>query len=286
MSSLPEARSLPEPRSPREPRSSREPATSRELGAPRELSAAGLTSTREPAVLRGEAAANATAAWDGRDDRRLGDRRAWGRRATDAVDDGAAPRGGLRLGDVYAQELARLREKAHTEGFQAGFAEGLTAAEGAVAEAERAAEQRLADAQARWERRLATAVAAVGAAATGLEQATVPVADDIRESILGTVLTLLEDLLGRELALAESPVLDAVHRALTLCPADAPAVVRLHPDDLAEIPEVALAGLPDTVRVVADAGIERAGAVAESGTRRVDAQLMKALERVQAVLSS
>ncbi|WP_324276115.1 FliH/SctL family protein [Blastococcus brunescens] len=82
------------------------------------------------------------------------------------------------------------------------------------------------------------------------------------------------------------PVLDAVRRALALCPADAPAVVRVHPDDLGEIPAEALAELPDTVRVVADPAIERAGAVAETGPRRIDAQLGAALERVQAVLTA
>jgi flagellar assembly protein FliH len=112
------------------------------------------------------------------------------------------------------------------------------------------------------------------------------VADEVRETVLATVLTLVEDLMGRELALADSPVLDAVRRALTLCPADAPAVVRVHPDDLAEIPAEALAALPESVRIVADAGIERAGAVAETGSRRIDAQLGAALARVQAVLTS
>jgi flagellar assembly protein FliH len=112
------------------------------------------------------------------------------------------------------------------------------------------------------------------------------VADEVRETIMGMVLTLVEDLLGRELALADSPVLDAIRRALALVPADAPAVVRVHPDDLGEIPADVLAELPDSVRVVGDPGIERAGAVAETGPRRIDAQLMAALERVQAVLAS
>ena len=192
----------------------------------------------------------------------------------------------FRLGDVYAEELARLREQAHAQGFAAGHAEGLVAAESVVAAAERAAEVRLADVQGRWERRLASATAGLSAAVTRLDEAVLPVADDIRETIVGTVLTLLEDLLGRELALAESPVLDAVRRALTLCPADAPAVVRLHPDDLAEIAEEDLAALPDSVRLVGDPMVERAGAIAETGARRIDAQLMAALERVQAVLSS
>jgi flagellar assembly protein FliH len=212
------------------------------------------------------------------------ERRSTIRRAADlpVVGGGAS----FRLGDVYAEELTRLRQHAHAEGFAAGHAEGMSAAAGVVAEAERAAAERLADVQARWERRVASATAALGAAAARFDEATVPVADEVRETILGMVLTLVEDLLGRELALADSPVLDAVRRALALCPSDAPAVVRVHPDDLAEIPAQALAELPDTVRVVGDASVERAGAVAENGPRRIDAQLMSALERVQAVLTS
>jgi flagellar assembly protein FliH len=192
----------------------------------------------------------------------------------------------FRLGDVYAEELERLRQHAHAEGFAAGHAEGMQAAAAVVAETERAAAERLADVQARWERRVASATAALGAAAARFDEASVPVADEVRETIIGMVLTLIEDLLGRELALADSPVLDAVRRALALVPADSPAVVRVHPDDLAEIPAEALAELPDSVRVVGDADIERAGAVAETGPQRIDAQLMAALERVQAVLAS
>src|SRR4051794_23664396 len=79
------------------------------------------------------------------------DRRLTIRRAADMPV--PANRQSLRLGDVYAEELARLRSQAHAEGFAAGRTEGLTAAAAAVAEVERAAAQRLADVQARWERR-------------------------------------------------------------------------------------------------------------------------------------
>src|SRR5215218_1604751 len=87
----------------------------------------------------------------------------------------------IRLGDVYADELARLRQHAHAEGFAAGHAEGMTAAAGVVAETERVAAERLADVQARWERRVASATAALGAAVARLDEATQPVADDLRE---------------------------------------------------------------------------------------------------------
>lgn len=246
-----------------------------------------MSSLREGVLLRGSGAERAIPYRDqgANPQQHPGERRTTIRRAADlpvAVNGQAT----FRLGDVYAEELARLRSHAHAEGFAAGHAEGMTAAAAVVAEAETAAQERLLDVQARWERRVASATAALGRAAAGFDEATIPVAEEIRETILGTVLTLVEDLLGRELQLAGSPVLDAIRRALTLCPSDSPALVRIHPDDLAEIAADELAALPDTVRVVADPSIERTGAVAETGSRRIDAQLQAALERVQAVLST
>jgi flagellar assembly protein FliH len=240
---------------------------------------------REGVLLRGWSAQQATSAQGAVPPQPSPEeRRGTIRRAADLPVAGGSP--SFRLGDVYAEELGRLRAQAHAEGFAAGHAEGMTEAAGVIAEAERAAAERLAEVQARWERRLVSATAAVGAAVTRLDEASIPVADEVRDSIIGTVLTLVEDLLGRELALADSPVLDAVRRALTLCPADSPAVLRLHPDDLAEISVESLAELPDSVRVIADPAVERTGAVAETGSVRIDAQLMTALERVQAVLTS
>jgi flagellar assembly protein FliH len=193
---------------------------------------------------------------------------------------------GLRLGDVYAEQLGRLREEARREGWAAGHAEGLVAAGQVVAAAERAAEERLAVVQARWERRLASATAAMGAAVERLDATAAPVVDELRDSVLDAVVLLVGDLLGREVAFADAAGLDALRRALTLCPTDVPVVVRLHPDDLAEVPAAALAGLPASVTVVADETVERAGALAEAGTQRVDAQLTTALERVLEVLRS
>ena len=89
------------------------------------------------------------------------ERRTTIRRAADQPTAGERP--SFRLGDVYAEELARLREQAHAEGYAAGHAEGVKAAEVVVAEAERAAEQRLAETQERWERRLVSATTASAA---------------------------------------------------------------------------------------------------------------------------
>jgi flagellar assembly protein FliH len=205
---------------------------------------------------------------------------------TSRGDSSTAGRAGMRLGDVYAEQLARLRQEARREGWAAGHAEGVVAAEQVVAAAEHAAEERIAAVQGRWERRLASATAAMGAAVERLDAAASPVVDEMRDSILDAVLILVGDLLGRELAMAASPGLDALRRALTLCPADVPVVVRLHPDDLAEVPPEALAQLPASVTVLGDDAVERAGALAEAGNQRIDAQLGAALERVRAVLRS
>jgi flagellar assembly protein FliH len=210
------------------------------------------------------------------------ERRTTVRRAADVpVPNG---RGVLRLGDVYAEELARLRARAHEEGFAAGHAEGIAASADALAATERAAQERMAEAQNRWERRLVSATAALGAAVAQLEQAAVPVADELRAQVLQSVLVLVEDLLGRELATVDTAGVDALRRTLTLLPTDAPSVVRLHPDDLAEVPAEALAALPPTVTVIGDHSVERAGAVAECGVQRVDARLSTALARVREAL--
>src|SRR6476661_6765417 len=50
----------------------------------------------------------------------------------------------FRLGDVYAEELERLRQHAREQGFAAGHAEGMQAAAEVVAETERVAAARLA----------------------------------------------------------------------------------------------------------------------------------------------
>ncbi|WP_448614126.1 FliH/SctL family protein [Modestobacter sp. URMC 112] len=222
-----------------------------------------------PAVVAAPEAAHADGEYYTGPERRAGERRL---------------RSANRLGDVYAEQLEQLRELARRDGWAIGHAEGITAAADVVAAAERAAEVRLAEAQARWERRLATATAALGSAAAQLEAAAAPVAEELRESVLDAVLTLVGDVLGRELLLATAPGLDALRRALTLCPDDVPVVVRLHPDDLAEVPRAELHALPASVSVVGDPEVERAGAIATAGATRVDAQLTAALARVRAVL--
>lgn len=203
-----------------------------------------------------------------------------GRRATDTAD--SPP----RLEQVYAAELQRLRDRARAEGYAAGHAEGLATASAVVARVEQEAAARLAETQLRWERRTASAVAAL-TAATAQVDATPPAGgQELHDLLIDATLTLVQDVFDRELVLARRPGLDALRRAMALRPTDGPTVVRLHPDDLARIPESVVAGLPETVRLVGDPDIEPAGAVAETGVCRVDAQLGPALARVKEALRS
>ncbi|KQS60280.1 hypothetical protein ASG36_04770 [Geodermatophilus sp. Leaf369] len=207
------------------------------------------------------------------------------RRTTTAgrrVGDAPAP----RLEEVYAAELDRLRQEAREQGWAAGHAEGTAVAADAVARAEAEAAQRAAVAQQRWEGRTASAVAALTAACAQVDATPPAGGEELHELLLRTALTLVEEVFARELAVVRRPGIDALRRALALSPADGPTVVRLHPDDLERIPAAVLDQVPDTVRVVGDDTVERAGAIAETGVRRVDAQLGPAMDRVRAVLSA
>ncbi|SCX38376.1 flagellar assembly protein FliH [Klenkia marina] len=237
------------------------------------LSRVGAAVDTPSTVLRGEAAADVVPFVA---DRRSGDRA--GRRSGD--------RPTPRLEDVYAAELARLRELARTEGWAAGHAEGLAEAATTVARVEAEAEARLLAVQQRWEARVASTVAALTAACAQVD-ATPPVGGETFDQlVLGATLGLVEEVLGRELAVAADPGADALRRALALSPEDGPTVVRLHPDDLGRIDGAVLAGLPLSVRLVGDPGVEPAGAVAETGVHRVDAQVGPALQRVRDVLGA
>ncbi len=225
-----------------------------------------------PTVLRG--GAPAATSW-------VPDRRAPGAHGRRVGDSPA-----LRLEEVYAAELDRLREQARAEGYAAGHAEGLAVADAAVAQVQDEAAARLALTQQRWEARTASAVAALTSACAQVD-ATPPLGgEEFEDIVLGATLTLVEEVFGRELQVARRPGLDALKRALALSPTDGPTVVRLHPDDLERIPAAVLEQVPGTVRVVADETVEHAGAIAETGVSRVDAQLGPALQRVRDVLSA
>lgn len=192
----------------------------------------------------------------------------------------------IHFDEVYAEQMAALRERSAREGFEVGHAEGMQAAEEAIAAIEAQAHTRLQAAHDAWTSQAQSALSALTVAAERLDARVAPDLSELTGSLTEAAYTLVADLLGRELATATDPGRDAVDRALRLLPVDAPTVVRIHPTDHAVLDPDWVAGLPATVILVADASVEPAGALAESGARRVDAQVSTALLRVREVLGA
>jgi flagellar assembly protein FliH len=191
---------------------------------------------------------------------------------------------------AFDEAAAQVRAAAEAEGYAIGWSAGHRAATAQVGTAAAEAEKQRQAAAAAQRAAMDTAIAGLTRAAALLEQRAVTPADELRDALLHAAVELAETLLGRELAVATEPGLDALRRALTLVPSGRPVTARLNP---AEAPAVRDALGPDPlrtlgreVRVVADPDVEPAGCVVECDASRVDAQLTGALARVREVLGS
>ncbi|MGV8846784.1 FliH/SctL family protein [Tessaracoccus sp.] len=190
------------------------------------------------------------------------------------------------LEESYAGELAALREQAIAGGHLDGFTKGMAEAGTAVAQARADAVAVVNAEQAVWARQMSLAVDALAAAAGQLDQRFIPALDDLVGVVSASAFELTTALLQRELVRATDPGLDAIRRVLRLCPEDAPVRVRLHPADLARLDLVQLGELSDLVTVTGDDTVEPGGALAESGSRRIDAQMGAAMIRARKALEA
>lgn len=196
-----------------------------------------------------------------------------------------------RLEEAFDEAAEAVRAAARAEGYAAGWAEGQEAARSAATEQAARQATALAAELATTRARVDATLTRLDVAAATLEQTMAPAAAEVESTGLRLAAELVKVLVAHELAVAENPGRDALRRALALAPSGRPVVVRLHPDDLAVLadpdhPE----GIDPTealgrdVRCVADAAVERGGAVADCDATRVDAQLGPAVARVRAVL--
>jgi flagellar assembly protein FliH len=155
-------------------------------------------------------------------------------------------------------------------GYDDGYAEGLARA-AADAAGERDKESA----------RAAAALSALQRVIAAAEEANVRMRGEIQAAAPKLAFALLETLLGREVALAANPGLEAVTRVLALDEGGQPATVRLNPTEVDVLGDVDLGRV---VSVVADPAVEPGGALVEIGKSTLDAQLGPALERVRQVL--
>ncbi len=178
-------------------------------------------------------------------------------------------------GDAMHEHGARLRD----EGFRAGYEVGLQTA---AADTDRAiaSHQRAAD-------DLAVAIAALESGAASLAHRDAATLAELEREAVVLAVELASEIVGRELAVAERPVVDALARAAQLLPDRGIPRIRVHPDDAATVHETVTS---DTGRwtpgvdVIADPTIERGGCVVDIDACRIDAQIGPAIERLRAAL--
>jgi flagellar assembly protein FliH len=199
---------------------------------------------------------------------------------------GADPR---LVDPVLEAVVADAERRAAREGWERGHREGYDAGRSeAVARADEEAlfrREREAEAAALRERQWSQALDQLRRAAAELDAREAPVLAELDRTIADMAVRIAETLVGRHLELAAAPALDAVHRALALLPRETAATVRVHPDDVATLPDLSGALAGGSVAVVADPTVEPGGCVAEAGDRTVDARLSTALERLREVLA-
>ena len=179
--------------------------------------------------------------------------------------------------------VEEVRAASRSQGYAVGWGEGRRAAAAEAAVARRAAEQERAAEQVLWQARQDEAVQALNRAAQQLSEAIETTQTLVRSQALEVARELTEALVGHELRATPDTAADVVARVLAQRPADAPFVVRLHPDviDHAQRSELADAG----VGLVADDRLDPADAMIEVDDHIVDLRVRTALERVREVLS-
>lgn len=202
----------------------------------------------------------------------------------------------LRRYAAEARATGTSADQSRAVGYAAGWSEGRkVAARAAAADAARVqAEIARLEAEAEATRaaqaaQVRQALGALGAAATRLDQRATPDLEELEQTIVAAAFALAEAVVGRELACAVEPGLEAIARALSAAPSGGPVTVRLCPADLATITgtggvagQIEMAGR--NVLVVTDPVLRPGDAVAQCDTTTVDARIGAALDRIREVL--
>jgi flagellar assembly protein FliH len=178
-----------------------------------------------------------------------------------------------RESDRDVDSIESFRAQAVRDGYEDGFADGQARAEVEAS--------RVRDLEAR---RFEAALTALGQAVGRAQEEDLQRRGELQATASQLVFALLEELLGREIALAVNPGRDAITRALSLDQGTEPATVRLNPKDLATLGDVKDIDVGRELSVVADASVEPGDALIEIGRVVLDGQLRTALERVRKIL--
>lgn len=178
--------------------------------------------------------------------------------------------GGLELDGAVAEHI---HQEAHKAGFDAGYADGL-----------RAAERQAIVQQAQQAQQLETLRHCFGDAQRAFELALGQTLADFEAALAEASLLLAEAIIGRELAVAENPGKDAIIRALAMAPQQFPVTARCNPEDVERLGDPrAFFGERD-ITVIADPTVASGDCILQVGRTQIDAQLAGAVDRARTVL--
>ncbi len=190
------------------------------------------------------------------------------------------------LEQVFLDKVRVATAEGREAGYADGYAEGMSQARRDAQTAARAAAAAASVALRAQKTALDGAVAALTDAIQQLEAMAAAEFLPVEREIVEAAYRLAEALIGRELAVAVSPVRDAVVRAFRLAPEGEAVVLRLSPSEADAVTDVvALAG-GRRVTVVPDHSVAPGGCVMDAGSARIDARLEASLARVREVLNS
>ena len=203
-----------------------------------------------------------------------------------ALDLGAAE---LLNNQMMTDLISAAESKASKRGFDIGYTQGREQLEVEVRAELLVEHKRLVDEQVALRGHLESALEILASAVSSLENAVLPVYEEVGQNLGSVVVALVEELLGAELATSQMQVINAISAAAAEIPGRSEIHIALHPEDLELINSLGM-DLSETVmrpvELVADASVAAHGAVVTSECTRVDAQIGQRVERLRAALAS
>ena len=190
-----------------------------------------------------------------------------------------------RHAQLAPEVVEQLRAEAQAAGYAAGWAEGRRAAEQVARDAREAFAAESAAIAAAQEEAGRRVLGSLGAAVDRFEQRALPSVENMQAQLVEAAFALAESIVGRELATAAEPGVDAIARALAFAPMGRSAVARLHPMDAASLPSTAVVNGRDVV-VVADPALAPGDAVVECDASTVESRIAAGLERARAAVTA
>jgi flagellar biosynthesis/type III secretory pathway protein FliH len=185
--------------------------------------------------------------------------------------------------------IAEAESKARMHGFESGYTQGREQLEAEVRAELLVEHTRVLDEHVALRGQLESALEILASAASSLETAVVPVYAEVGKNLGAVVVTLVEELLGTELATDKAHVLNSISAAAAEIPGRSEIHVALHPADLELINSLGI-DISESVRrpvqLAADSGVSAHGAVVTSECTRVDAQIESRIERLREALAS